>query len=69
MTKIRAKLETSFTKTSEHKNFIKHHNVKNISTSKTKDGRKFIHFILKDSVDFIKMKEGCSKLNYELTIE
>lgn len=69
MTKIRAKLETSFQKTAEHKNFLKNYSLKNMSTSKTKDGSKFFCFTVKSTDELEALILACSKNNYNLIVE
>lgn len=69
MSKIRAKLETSFTQSAEHKNFLKQFDLKNVSTSKTKEGGKFFCFTVKGSDELIKLKDACKENCYNLILE
>jgi hypothetical protein len=69
MSKIRAKLETSFTQTAEHKNFLKKFDLKNISTSKTKVGEKFFCFTVKSEDTLQDLKIACEMSRYNLIVE
>jgi hypothetical protein len=69
MSKIRAKLETSFTQSAEHKNFLKQFDLKNVSTSKTKEGGKFFCFTVKGSDELKKLEESCVENRYNLIVE
>lgn len=69
MSKIRAKLETSFSQSAEHKNFLKQFDLKNISTSKTREGGKFFCFTIKGSDELIKLQESCKSNRYNLIVE
>ncbi len=69
MSKIRAKLETSFTQSAEHKNFLKQFDLKNISTYKTKEGGKFFCFTVKGSDELKRLEESCVENRYNLIVE
>lgn len=69
MTKIRVKLETSVTRTAEHKIFLKKFDLKNISTSKTKQGNKFFCFTVKSAISLAELKRECADKNYNLIVE
>jgi len=69
MSKIRAKLETSFTQSAEHKNFLKQFDLKNVSTSKTKEGGKFFCFTVKGLNELKRLEESCSENRYNLIVE
>lgn len=69
MSKIRAKLETSFTNSAEHKNFLKQFDLRNVSTSKTKDGGKFFCFTVRGSDELKRLEESCNENRYNLIVE
>lgn len=69
MAKVKAKIETDYLKTPEHKKFLKGFDVRGVFTSKTRDGRKFLEFMVKDENELMSLAAACHKNKYTFTHE